>query len=59
MMPEAEENPGKPQLGDRLMKAVTGHHLKWGILPPNDVVRIAQHFREREGRKGLDISHMN
>ena len=33
----AEENVGKPQLGDRLMNGgcTTGHRLKWGPFPPN------------------------
>ena len=30
----AEENPRKPQLGDRLMKGcATSHRLKWGPFP--------------------------
>ena len=52
----AEENPGKSQLGDNLMKAVTSHCLKWGPLRYTDVGRIAQHNRyeeEKEGRKRL------
>ena len=36
----AEENPRKPQLGDR-------HRLKWGPLPSNEVSRIT--VREKEG----------
>ena len=37
-----EENCGKPQLGDRLMKAVrTCHRLKLGLLPPDEVSRLA------------------
>ena len=48
----AEENPGKPQLGNRLMKGcATSHCLKWGTLPPNEAGRTAQHVRKREGRK--------
>ena len=40
--PKAEENPGKPQLGDSLTEVyVTIHRLKWGSLPPNEVGRIA------------------
>ena len=47
-----KENPGKPQLGDRLMKGcATSHGLKWGPLPLNEVGRIAQHVRKGEGRK--------
>ena len=38
----AEENPKKPQLGDRLMK---------GLFPPNEVGSIAQHIMKGEGRK--------
>ena len=46
------ENPGKPQLGDRLMKGrATIHRLKWGPYPPNEVGRIAQHVSKGEGRK--------
>ena len=45
----AEENPGKPHLGDRLKK--TSHQLKWGSFSPNDIGRIFQHFRKGEGRK--------
>ena len=33
------ENPRKPQLGNRLMKTLTIHRLKWGPLPPNEVCR--------------------
>ena len=36
----AEENLGKPQLGDSLMKAVYRQHLKWAPLPPDDIGRI-------------------
>ena len=43
----AEENPGKPQLGD----CVTSNRFKWGLFPPNKVSRIAQHVRKGEGRK--------
>ena len=45
----AEENSGKPQLGD--LGCATSHRLKWGSLPPNEVGRIAQHVRKGEGRK--------
>ena len=48
----AEENPTKPQQGDRLMKGcATSHRLKWGPFPPNEVGRIAQHVRKEEERK--------
>ena len=39
----AEENPGKSQLGDRLMKGLCdSNRLKWGPFPLNKVGRIAQ-----------------
>ena len=41
----AKQNPGKPQLGYRLMKAV-----RWGPLPLKEVGSIAQHMAE--GMKG-------
>ena len=44
----AEENPRKPQLGDSLMNS---HRLKCGPYSPNEVGRIGQHIRKREGRK--------
>ena len=47
----AKENPGKSQLGDRLMKDMTIHCLKWGPFPPNEVGRIKQHVGEGDGRK--------
>ena len=44
----AEENLGKPQLGDYLMKRLaTCHSLKWGPLPPNEARSIVQHVRKR------------
>ena len=47
----AEENPRKPQLGDRLMKRLCDQScLKWGPFPPNEIGRIAQHIRKGEGR---------
>ena len=58
---KAEENPGNPQLGDRQMKRMcdlaTSHRLKWGLSPPNEVGRIAQHVRNGEGRKGWGQLH--
>ena len=49
----AEENPRKPQLGDRVTKGcATSHHLKWGPFPPNEVDRIAQRVRKEKGGKG-------
>ena len=47
-----EENSGKTQLGDRLMKALRiVIASKWNPLPLNDVDEIAQHAREVEGRR--------
>ena len=40
----AEEKPRK-------ISARTSHRLKWGPFNPNEVRRIAQHFRKGEGRK--------
>ena len=51
----AEENPRKPQLGDRLMKGLCDRNrLKWGPFPPNEVGRIAEHIKKvrRKGRGG-------
>ena len=45
----AEENPGKPLLGDRLINAVISHNLKWGPLPPYEV-GIARYVRELVGK---------
>ena len=51
----AEENPGKPQLGDCLMKAVS-HRLKWSLFPPNEIDMIAhQSERESKGILGLEL----
>ena len=54
----AEENPGKPQLGDRLMKGLCDQSLsQWDSFPPNEVGRSAQYVRmgERsmEGEDGV------
>ena len=46
----AEENPRKPQLGDRLMKLCDQSSAQMGPFPPNEVGRIAQHVRKGEGR---------
>jgi hypothetical protein len=47
----AGENPGKPQLGDRLIKGLCDlSSPEWGPFPPNEVRRIAQHIRKGEGR---------
>ena len=49
----AEENPEKPQLGNRLMKScATSHPHKWGPLPSNEASRIAKQVMKGEGRKG-------
>ena len=54
---KAEENPGKPQLGDRLMKGLRDQTLpQMGHFPPNEVSKIAQHVRKGEGRK--EESHL-
>ena len=48
----AEENPGKPQLGETVDEgSANSHILKWGPLPPNEVGRITQHIRNGRGRK--------
>ena len=48
-----EENSGKPQLGDRLMKGLCDRSSPQcgPFLPPNEVGRITQHVRKREGRR--------
>ena len=47
----AEENPGKPQQGNLLMKGyATSHRLKWGLLSLNEVGRITQHWRKEKTR---------
>jgi hypothetical protein len=43
----AEENPGKPQLGEG---CATSHCLNWVCLLSNCVGMIEQHFREEEER---------
>ena len=46
-----KENPGKPQLGDRLIMGLCDQSWpQMGSFPPNEVCRIAQHGRIREGR---------
>jgi hypothetical protein len=48
----AEENTGKPQLGDRLMKGVYDQSLpQMGSFPPNEVGGTAQFVRKGGGRK--------
>jgi hypothetical protein len=38
--------------------SATSHSFKWDLLPPNEVVRIAQHVRNGEGSKeGKDGNH--
>ena len=47
-----KENPGKPQLGDRLMKGLWNQSSpQMGILPPNEVGRIVQYVRKGKGKK--------
>ena len=49
---KAEENPGKPQLGEHLTKGLRDQTLpQMGHFPPNEVGRNAQHVRKGEGRK--------
>jgi hypothetical protein len=56
----AKENPGKPQLGDCLMKGLYGQSLpqmgslafKWGSLPSHEVGRTAQHSTSRKEKGG-------
>ena len=53
----AEENPGKLQLGDRLIKrCANSPRLKWNPLPPKEVSRVAQHIRKGERGKGQGAS---
>ena len=54
----AEENPRKPQLGDRLMKGLCDQlSPQMGPFPPNEIYSITQHVRKEEGRKsGKDNS---
>jgi hypothetical protein len=33
------------------MKTATSNFLSWGLIPPNDTGRIAQHVKEEKGRK--------
>ena len=47
----AEENPGKPQPGDRRWRLCGQSSLKWGSLLRNEVGRIAHHARKDECRK--------
>ena len=30
---------------------MTNHHLKWGLLPPNEVGRITYYVMENEGKE--------
>ena len=47
---KAEENLGKPQLRERMMRVrAASHRLKWGPLLQNEVSRIV---RKEEGNKG-------
>ena len=47
----AEENPRKPQLGERLKGLCDQSSPQVGPFPPSEVGRIAQHIRKGEGRK--------
>ena len=48
----AEQIPRKPAKRPSDERCDTGHRLKWGPLRPNEVVRIAQDVRKREGSQG-------
>ena len=53
----AEENPGKSQLAERLMKGcATSHRFNLGPFTPNEDGRIAQERRRRTGPLALYIS---
>ena len=57
----AEENPRKPQLGDRLMKGLCDQSSpQMGSLSSNEVGRISQHIKKgeemKEGKDGVGIS---
>ena len=41
----------KSQLEYLMMMTAISHRLKWGLLPTNEVGRIAQHLKGREGSK--------
>ena len=48
----AEKIPGKPRLGENVMKAcATSHRLKCDPLPPNEIGRMATQVSNRQGRK--------
>jgi hypothetical protein len=48
----SEENAGKPYLGDHMMKVVRPVFVSTEV-PHLHVAKIAQHVREREGRKAF------
>ena len=48
---KSEENPENPSKETVDEGCATSHRLKWGLLLPNEVGRIAQHVRNREGRE--------
>ena len=52
----AEENPGKPQLGPRLVKGcATSHRLKWEHFPSNEVgISHSTLGGEKEGKDRCD-----
>ena len=43
----ADENPGKPMLGNYLIKSARQSSLKWSTVPPNNLGRISQYIGER------------
>ena len=49
----ATENPGKPQLGDRLVKVVRPVITSNGVL----YLKITQHQKEKEGNKERTFSY--
>ena len=56
----SEITPEKPQLED----CATSDRLKWGLVPPNEVGRIAQHVRKGEQKRrrkgrGMVIKSIN
>jgi hypothetical protein len=55
----AEENLGKSQLKDRLMKAVQYNIVKWNPFPSNKNGRITQHVMKAEKRKGRGMNHIS
>ena len=54
----ADENSGKPQLGERNERSAANLRLKWGPFPLNEVGEIAQNVskckRREEGKECRD-----